>query len=143
MSLDEYDPKFSIYITWKWYYLLTQFAFTCYFSQLIIEFLHGAIWPDISFTHEKHDHSMFTVMAIYYLVLIDLIFNCVLFLDRHFLIVILMIVPYSLFEIMFPHEYEPIDLKGMLGIDLSFTVPILTILMIIFAIPVFYILKFI
>lgn len=56
-SVDEYDPKFNMMISWKWYYLLTQFAFITYYSQLTIEILHGIIWPNIPFTDEKKEHN--------------------------------------------------------------------------------------
>ena len=34
--IDEFDPKFSFKTPWKWYCILTEFAFTIYFSLLTI-----------------------------------------------------------------------------------------------------------
>ena len=55
----------------------------------------------------------------------------------------MMITPYALFEMMVPHVYNPIDLEKLFGITLSFHVPMLTILMIIGSVPIFFILQFI
>jgi hypothetical protein len=105
-----------------------------------IEFLHRVIWPEIPYTAEKKQHAGATMASIMTIVMFDLLFNCVLFMSRHYLVIIPLMLPYSLFEIVFPHLYNPIDLKLMFGIDLSFHPPMLTILLIIFSFPVFYIL---
>lgn len=83
------------------------------------------------------------VLLINYMVVMDLMVNCVLFLNRHYFIVALMITPYAIFELMVPDLYQPIDIKSMLGINLPFHLPILTILMLVFSGPIFFILKFI
>lgn len=40
-----------------------------------------------------------------YIVFLDLIMNCVLFLNRHYFIVVIMILPYSIFEMLVPDLY--------------------------------------
>ena len=79
----------------------------------------------------------------YTMVITDLVLNCVLFTYRHLLLVITLMLPYSIFEMLFPHVYMPIDLKKMLGIEMAFHPPILTILMILGAFPSFLLLEFI
>lgn len=54
-----------------------------------------------------------------------------------------MILPYSIFEILTPGKYNPIDIDWQTDYNVPFHVPTLTISMMILATPVFFTLKWI
>ena len=108
MTLDELDPVYGCFLAWKWYIILYQVCFLTLVSTTSVMLYFkvfapeaSSLWPGSNESDEQmHYIPLFTMI-------IDIMFNCVPMINRHYIITFAILSTYALYvELVEPKLYS-------------------------------------
>ena len=108
MTMDELDPVYGCFLAWKWYIILYQICFLTLVSTTSVMLFFkifvpeiSSIWPGFKESDEQlHYIPLFTMI-------IDIMFNCVPMINRHYIITFIILSAYAVFvEVVEPKLYN-------------------------------------